>query len=175
MAKSFSEYYKEDSVKPVLPEVTEIPEMPTVKRPRQERQEPVVETVNEYANPEPVNTVDKSETILEALKEQRDESEKIIQSLTESNNEMASSVTKLVESANETNNKLLEAIVGLSEKVSMLEGKLDEIKNLEIPTPIVNLQMPGKKVTKRVHRDEKGMITHVEESESFEDSDNDEE
>ena len=173
MSKSFKDIYNEDKVavlkkpepppsrvfnehstKEVLPEVEAVPSMPQVKPPKAE-----------VPSPEP---------ILEALKEQREESEKIVETLMKSNKKMSATVAKLVESANETNGKLLEAIVALTEKVSMLEGKLDEIKNLEIPTPIVNLQMPGKKTLKRVHRDAKGQITHIEESESFDDADKDE-
>lgn len=162
--KSFKDIYAEDRAKPAtgpssLPEVTITPPMPTVKPPREERT--LVETFSK----------EDGQAIVEAVKEQREESEKIVETLVKSNKRISSTVAKLVESANETNTKLLEAITALTDKVSLLEGRIEEMKHLEIPTPIVNVQMPGKKTVKKIHRDQKGMITHIEESEEFLDED----
>lgn len=160
MSKSFKDIYNEDKVtvlkqdkapieEQALPQVEVTPEMPPVKEPKKELVE--------------------KEVFLEALKEHKEESERIVETLVKANRQSASTIKKLIESNNETNNKLLEAIASLTEKVAMLEGKLEEMKHLEIPTPIVNVQMPGKKTIKKVHRDPKGYISHIEESEVFED------
>jgi hypothetical protein len=164
--KSFKDIYAEDRTKVssgtvTVPKVENIPPMPEVKPPREAT--PVVETFSK----------EDGKAILEEVKTQREESEKLVETLVKSNKKMSVTVAKLVESANETNGKLLEAITALTEKVAMLEGKLDEIKHLEIPTPIVNLQMPGKKVLKKVNRDAKGQITSIEESEVFSNDEDD--
>jgi hypothetical protein len=53
----------------------------------------------------------------------------------------------------------------------LLEAKLTAIEKLEIPTPVVHVQMPNTKVHKEIHRDEKtGMISHITESEIAEES-----
>lgn len=143
-----SRVFKEHSTKEVLPEVTNTPTMPQAKSPK----------------------VEQDDKVMEALKEQRAESEKLVETLVKSNKKMSVTVAKLVESANETNSKLLEAITALTDKVSLLEHKIEQMKDIEIPTPVVNLQMPGRRTTKTVHRDPKGYITHIEEAESFEDA-----
>lgn len=139
MSKSFKDIYNEDKVavlkKPepspsrvvhehtttdALPKVTNTPTMPQVK-------------------PAKVGQDDK---VMEALKEQRVESEKLIETLVKANKQSAATVKKLIESSNETNTKLLEAITALTEKVSLLEHKIEQMKDIEIPTPVVNLQCP---------------------------------
>lgn len=163
MSKSFKDIYNEDKVS-VLRQPKEEP-APEIK------EEPVV-----VAAPQPLDeSVQKEilEKVQEQIAPQIQESEKIVETLVRSNKKISSTVAKLVESANETNTKLLEAITALTEKVAMLEGKLEQMRDIEIPTPVVNLQMPGKKTIKTVHRDKKGFITHIEESESFDAEDSD--
>lgn len=166
--KSFKDYYVEDKV---------VPE-PARKSKNITEQGTVSAKVEEIVlTPTPKKSA-VSEDITTAVKdlilEQRQQTgailsqnESLLESVTKTNSELTEKVKTLVESTTEVNNKLLEAIVALTEKVAMLEGKLDEIKHLEIPTPIVNLQMPSKKTLKTVHRDKRGIITHIEESEQF--------
>ena len=168
--KSFKDYYTEDKTgeprkrKPVVEQA-----------PVQEKTEEIVlGPVAAKPTPSVALTEDITSAVKQILEEQQTQSKLVLESVTKVNEDIAANVAKLVESSNETNNKLLEAIVSLSEKVAMLEGKLDEIKHLEIPTPIVNLQMPSKKTLKTVHRDKRGIITHIEESEQF-DTDEDKE
>jgi hypothetical protein len=170
--KSFKDYYTEDKTgenkkkKPVVEQATSV----------QGKAEEIVLSPTIAAKPTPsvALTEDITSAVKEILEEQQTQSRMVLESVTKVNEDIAANVARLVESSNETNNKLLEAIVSLSEKVAMLEGKLDEIKHLEIPTPIVNLQMPSKKTIKTVHRDKRGIITHIEESEQF-DTDEDKE
>jgi hypothetical protein len=171
MAKSFKDYYKEDETPKTRKKVAE--EVTSVSG----KAEPVVTSpVLATVVSEDISTAVKEVMVEQKLQTEAlvKQGETLLESITKVNQEISSNVSKLVESTNDVNAKLLEAIVKLAEKVEMLEGKLDEIKHLEIPTPIVNLQMPSKKTVKKVHRDAKGIITHIEESESFdgnEDSD----
>jgi len=103
--------------------------------------------------------------IKEVLTEQREQSAKVLESVMKTNTKIANSVTKLVKNTTETNDKLVEAIISLTDKISLLEAKLEAIKNLEIPTPIVHVQAPNTKVLKEIHRDKNNLITHIEEVE----------
>jgi hypothetical protein len=167
MPKSFKDYYAEDK-EPIVTEgglrvkhdsLTRLPEV-NVEVPMPPVQQP-----------QPVLTESVMESVKTLLNEQREESKKLLGAANKTNKKILESVNTLVEATNDINAKLIEAITSLSDTVAMLEGKIDEIKNIEIPTPIVNLQMPSKKTIKNVHRDKRGMITHIEESEVFDEED----
>ncbi len=98
------------------------------------------------------------------LTEQREQSAKILESVMRTNTKIANSIPKLVKSNADSQNKLAKAVILLSEQVATLEEKLDLLKNIEIPTPIVHVQMPSKTID--IHRDTKGLITHISESEA---------
>jgi len=115
--------------------------------------------------------VELTEEIAEVLTEQREQAAKVLESVMKTNTKIANSITKLVKGSAETNEKLVEAIIALTDKISLLEAKLEAIENLEIPTPVVQVQMPNKPVEKIVHRDGKGIITHITESEVASDED----
>lgn len=115
--------------------------------------------------------IELTEEIADVLTEQREQSAKVLESVMKTNTKIANSITKLVKSSAATNDKLVEAIIALTEKIGMLETKLDAIEHLEIPTPIVHIQMPNKAVNKEIHRDDKGIITHITESEVVDDKD----
>ena len=123
---------------------------------------------------EQVVRVDLTESIENVLNEQREQTAKVLESVMKSNTKIANNVAKHVKSSQEVNEKLVEAIVSLTEKIELLEAKLEAIENLEIPTPIVQVQSPRTRVKKEVHRDGKGLITHVTESEEPVDDDGDE-
>jgi uncharacterized iron-regulated protein len=116
-------------------------------------------------------TVMDNTAITETLEEQREESRKVLESIAESNATLVETMQGIVESNSESNKALLEALTALTDKIELLETKLEAIENLEIPTPIVNLSMPAKRVEKKVHRDKKGVITHITESEVFDEED----
>lgn len=118
---------------------------------------------------EQVVRVDLTESIKDILTEQREQTAKVLESVLKSNTKIANNVAKHVKSTQNTNEKLVEAIVSLTEKIELLEAKLEAIENLEIPTPIVQVQSPRSHIKKEVHRDNKGLITHVTESEIFDD------
>jgi predicted nucleic acid-binding protein len=107
--------------------------------------------------------VDLTESIENILTEQREQTAKVLESVLKANTKIANNVAKHVKSAAGTNEILAEAIIGLTEKIGLLEAKLDAIENLEIPTPIVQLQAP-QKVLKEVHRDKKGLVSHITET-----------
>ena len=115
--------------------------------------------------------VELTEEIADVLTEQREQSAKVLESVMKTNTKISNSITKLVKNSLETNEKLVEAIVALTDKIELLEAKLEAIENLEIPIPIVNVQMPNKTVNKKVHRDKKGIITHITETEVVDDED----
>ncbi len=170
MAKSFKDYYKEDEAPKPRKKVAE--ETASVSG----KADPVVTSpVIATVVSEDISTAVKEVMVEQKLQTEAlvKQGESLLESITKVNQEISANVSRLVESTNDVNAKLLEAIVGLTENVQMLESKLDEIKHLEIPTPVVNLQMPRKKTVKQVHRDAKGVITHIEESEVF-DEDNSE-
>jgi hypothetical protein len=122
-----------------------------------------------YETPE---TVTLSEDIKSVLTEQREQSAKVLESVMKTNTKIANNVSKFVKASAETNEKLAEAIISLTDKIALLETKLDAIEKLEIPTPVVHVQMPNTKVHKEIHRDEKtGMISHITESDVVEDED----
>lgn len=169
MAKSFKDYYTVDKDEEARPrKKAQVEPVAVTRTPEVQSQ------VAEQVQPKLVIAEDISKAVREVMVEQRLQSESLLESVTKVNQEISANVSKLVESTNELNTRLLEAISTLSERVLTLEGKLDEIKHLEIPTPIVNLQMPSKRTVKKVHRDAKGVITHIEESEQF-DTDEDKE
>lgn len=159
--KSFKDYYTEDTINPIPAKRKKVAELVA---PLAIQEEPILEHVLVEARDN--TTVD---VVRAVIAEHKIETRALLESATIANSDIAKQVAILVESTHATNSKLLDAIVSLTDKVAMLEGKLDEIKNLEIPTPIVNLQMPSRKVVKKVHRDAKGIITHIEESEQFDD------
>jgi len=112
------------------------------------------------------------EDIKEVLTEQREQSAKVLESVMKTNTKIANNVSKLVKNTTETNDKLAEAITSLTDKIELLEAKLEAIEKLEIPTPVVHVQMPNTKVHKEVHRDEKtGMISHITETDVVDDED----
>lgn len=119
-----------------------------------------------YKTPE---TVTLSEDIKNVLTEQREQSAKVLESVMKTNTKIANNVSKFVKSSAETNEKLVEAIKSLTDKIALLETKLDAIEKLEIPTPIVHVQLPSKTVNKEVHRDKQGIITHITETEVVDD------
>ena len=98
-----------------------------------------------------------------------EQSAKVLESVMKTNTKIARSVTKLVKNTTETNDKLVEAIIALTDKIELLEAKLEAIENLEIPTPIVQVQAQNTKILKEVHRDGNNLITHITESEVSDD------
>ena len=145
------------------PTMVEVVELDGVGLPETETQPPVQPV-------QPVR-VELTEEIADVLTEQREQSAKVLESVMKTNTKIANSITKLVKNSTGANEKLVEAIVALTDKIEILEAKLEAIENLEIPTPIVNLQMPNKIVNKKVHRDKKGIITHITETEVVDDED----
>lgn len=109
--------------------------------------------------------VELTEEIASVLTEQREQAAAVLESVMKVNTKIANNVSKYVKSSTETNEKLIEAIVKLADKIELLEAKLDVIKDLEIPTPIVQVHSAQGKVHKEIHRDAKGIITHITESE----------
>ena len=152
-SKSFKDHLDEAKAKESEP----VKETVTVEEVRVE--EPVAQ------RPSPTMTVIDNELITE----QREASQQMIQLVLESNAQIVATTKEIVESNGITSLALVEAIAALTDKIELLETKLEAIENLEIPTPIVNLAMPNKKVNKEVHRDKKGVITHITESEVFDD------
>jgi predicted metal-dependent hydrolase len=120
---------------------------------------------------EQVVRVDLTESIKDVLTEQRELTAQVLESVMKTNTKIANNVAKHVKASADTNAQLVEAINALTEKMSLLETKLEAIENLEIPTPIVQVNSPSKKVEKIVHRDNKGFVTHITESEVFDDGD----
>ena len=110
---------------------------------------------------EQVVRVDLTESIKDVLTEQREQTAKVLESVMKSNTKIANNVAKHVKQSADVNEQLVEAITGLTDKIALLEAKLEAIENLEIPTPIVQLQAP--RIKKEVHRDKKGLVTHVTE------------
>lgn len=171
MTKSFKDIYEEDKevnqdevvLKPVDLVHTDV-EKVVIEAPLEVKREM---TVLE----EKVVRVDLTESIKDILTEQREQSAKVLESILKSNTKIANNVAKHVKETSKVNEKLVEAIIGLTEKISLLETKLEAIENLEIPTPIVQVQLPNKTIKKIVHRDDKGLVTHVTESEISDDED----
>lgn len=129
-------------------------------------QEPVVEVKRDMTVlEEQVVRVDLTESIENVLTEQREQTAKVLESVLKSNTKIANNVAKHVKSSQVVNEKLVEAIISLTDKIELLEAKLEAIENLQIPTPIVQVQSPRTRVKKEVHRDGKGLITHVTEEE----------
>ena len=104
------------------------------------------------------------------LTEQREQSAKILESVMRANTKIANSIPKLVKNNADSQKKLAEAVILLSEQVAALEEKLDLLKNVEIPTPIVHVQMPSKTI-REIHRDKDGFITHISEESEIPDTD----
>lgn len=171
MSKSFKDIYNEDKVtilkKPEPSPSRVVYEHTTTDALSEVTNTPTIPQVLPAAQVKP-SKVEQDDKVMEALKGQREESEKLIETLVKANKQSVATVKKLTEPSNEINTKLLEAITALTEKVSLLEHKIEQMKNIEIPTPVVNLQMPGRRITKTVHRDPKGYIARIEETESFE-------
>ena len=181
MVKSFKDIYEEDKKVPLEEtttdapvEITNTPGTTTVTIDPEagavvlDRPSPTM-TVLDGVTPEPVTI---SEDIKDVLTEQREQSAKVLESVMKTNTKIANNVSKFVKASTETNEKLVEAVISLTDKIELLEAKLDAIEKLEIPTPVVHVQMPNTKVHKEIHRDEKtGMISHITESEVAEDED----
>ena len=129
---------------------------------------PKTETQTPMPPVQPVR-VELTEEIADVLTEQREQSAKVLESVMKTNTKIARSVTKLVKNTTETNDKLVEAIIALTDKIELLEAKLEAIENLEIPTPIVQVQAQNTKILKEVHRDGNNLITHITESEVSDD------
>lgn len=166
---SFKDIYEQDKKKPATkPEEVKVEEValePVQMGEGIKADEPVEVKREMTVLEEEVVRVDITESITEVLSEQREQTAKVLESVMKSNTKIANNVAKHVKSSQEVNEKLVEAIVGLTEKIELLEAKLEAIENLEIPTPIVQVQSPRTRVKKEVHRDGKGLITHVTESE----------
>ena len=107
--------------------------------------------------------VDLTESIENILTEQREQTAAVLESVLKANTKISNNVAKHVKAAAATNEILADAIIGLTDKIGLLEAKLDAIENLEIPTPIVQLQAP-QRVVKEVHRDGKGLVSHITET-----------
>lgn len=112
-----------------------------------------------------------AEEIKDVLTEQREQSAAVLESVMKTNTKIANNISKLVKGSKETNEKLVEAITALTDKIKLLEAKLEAIENLKIPTPIVNLQMPNTKTRRDVYRDERGLISHITETDIADDED----
>ena len=164
---SFKDIYKEDSHKAVEPKETKVEEV-EVEQVNITNDLDVHEDVEVKREmtvlEEEVVRVDITESITEVLTEQREQTAKVLESVMKSNTKIANNVAKHVKSSQETNEMLAEAIVALTEKIGLLETKLEAIENLTIPTPIVQVNAPKTKVTKEIHRDDKGFATHVTET-----------
>lgn len=164
--KSFKDYYSEDKVAP-----KKEAEPVTIAEEYKDEEEQKVTVIEGDSVPTPQEIAFDDTELREVLSETREQNKKMIKSVAATNKKIAESVEQLVESSNATNEKLVEAIGALTDKIELLETKLEAIENLEIPTPIVNLSMPNKRVEKQVHRDKKGVITHITESEVFDEDD----
>jgi SNF2 family DNA or RNA helicase len=174
---SFKDIYEQDknTKAAIKPEDVKVEKVEPVKVSENIKAEEPVEVKREMTVlEEQVVRVDITESITEVLSEQREQTAKVLESVMKSNTKIANNVAKHVKSSQEVNEKLVEAIVGLTEKIELLEAKLEAIENLEIPTPIVQVQSPRTRIKKEVHRDGKGLITHVTESEEPVDDDGDE-
>jgi len=146
-----------EPVKTILPETNAVNMTPEI-----------VEPVKEPAKVKEITT---ESIIKKVLTEQREQSAKVLESVMTSNKRLSTSLSKIVKESTATNAMLVEAITALANKIELLEAKLDVIKDLEIPTPVVHVQMPSTKVNREVHRDTKGLITHITESEVADDGD----
>lgn len=102
-----------------------------------------------------------AEVIKKALLEQREQSAEVLGSVMKTNTKIANSMSKLVKNNAEANEKLTEVVATLTDKIELLEAKLE---NFKIPSPIVKLQMPNTKTIREVRRDKNGLITHIEET-----------
>ncbi len=160
--KSYKDYLQEEKEKEKTPVAEEVDSEDTINIGE-------VDVEQFVERPSPTMTVMDNTAITETLEEQREESRKMLESVAESNAVLVETMKEVVKSNGEINAALLEAVAALTDKIELLETKLEAIENLEIPTPIVNLSMPNKKVEKQVHRDKKGVITHITESEVFDD------
>ena len=105
------------------------------------------------------------ETVTEILTSQTQRHEKVLESVISTNKKIVESVKSIVESHNKTNESLREAVDNLSKDMKLLEKQIGAMKNVEIPAPIVNFTIPPRTVKKTVYRDEKGLITHITETE----------
>ena len=174
---SFKDIYEQDKKeKPAIKaediKVDEVEVEPVQVGESVEADEPVEVKREMTVLEEQVVRVDLTESIKDILTEQREETAKVLESVMKSNTKIANNVAKHVKQSADVNVQLVEAIVGLTDKIALLEAKLEAIENLEIPTPIVQLQAP--RIKKEVHRDKKGFVTHVTEEVVADDDDGDE-
>jgi len=180
MVKSFKDIYEEDKKAPLEETTTDAP-VEITNTPNTtaitigpengaivlDRPSPTM-TVLDGATSEPVTI---SEDIKDVLTEQREQSAKVLESVMKTNTKIANNVSKFVKDSTATNKKLVEAITSLTDKIDLLEAKLEAIEKLEIPTPIVHVQMPSTKVHKEIHRGTDGMISHITETDIVDDED----
>lgn len=165
MTKSFKEIYDADkSVEsPVLKAEDILVDPPAINEVATEE---VVDEVGREMTvlEEKTVRVDLTESIENILTEQREQTAKVLESVLKSNTKIANNVAKHVKASAGTNEILAEAIIGLTDKIALLEAKLEAIENLEIPTPIVQVSSAQTKVVKEVHRDSKGLVSHITET-----------
>lgn len=108
--------------------------------------------------------------IAEEQKEQKEKKQaiedknKLTESIQNIGKTLVTSNQQLIESLERLNNdnvkqqhSMIAILEKLVDRIEMLEEKL----NIEIPTPVVNIQLP--RTTKKVHRDGKGHISHITE------------
>lgn len=149
MGKKFSDYYAED-----LTATKRISPKPPVE-------EEIVQVETEVVKEEAQAPIPNNDHVIkEALERATSLNEELVQ-------QFNTTIQTLTEQNNETNQVLVEAIRALTDKIGLLEDRIESLKNLEIPTPVVNVTMPEKKVVKKVHRDNRGYVTHVTEEEVY--------
>jgi hypothetical protein len=165
MTKSFKDIYEADKNidSPVLKAEDILVDAPAIN------EVAIEEVVDEIGREmtvleEKVVRVDLTESIENILTEQREQTAKVLESVLKANTKIANNVAKHVKSAAGTNEILAAAIIGLTEKIGLLETKLEAIENLEIPTPIVQVSAAQTRVIKEVHRDSKGLVSHITET-----------
>ena len=163
--KKFSEYYDKDKVADGAVADVIIEE--------QEVEEIDIPNMTIIESDEPKQVVITEEDMKHVLTEQKEEAARLLESVVETNKSIVESIATVVANSNASNKQLVSVIDKLAERlgtledrldsVKLLESKIDSIKNMTIPTPIVNLTIPSKRIKKEVHRDDKGFITHVTE------------
>ena len=174
--KSFKDYYEIDktipaqtevAIEPIIKKVDVIEEKKTeftLEVARQQLREEIESQIKDKLTEEITESVRKEyESNLQKLVEERVtkkldahykvEFEEVKKSLEEN---MIQKHTILLDTNNE---KLIGVINVLIEKINMLESSM----NIQVPTPIVNVTIPDRKVIKQVHRDADGLITHISE------------
>jgi hypothetical protein len=161
MAKSFKDHYIENSDK------VQVSNTPTLNIEEIESIKPINKPImeNNTFHKEVLKTEIRSEIETKLTEEVEN---KIRTELTEKfEHEMAafkqqlseSFMTGMVNTMNSNNDILIKVISALTKKVESLQESL----SIEIPAPVVNVTMPARKVTRKVHRDSKDRITEITE------------